>query len=78
MKDDPEIRDQLKNRDPYIWSVALSHSLTDGITTGIFDGVTDWTTEDLCERLKVNDCLWSSHPLYLLITLLDIYVGHTA
>lgn len=69
---------KLRNGDPYIWSVAYSHSLTEGTTNGVFDGVTDWTSDDLCERLQADKAFWSSHPLYLLMVLLDMYVGFAA
>ncbi|KAI9851931.1 MAG: hypothetical protein M1838_002369 [Thelocarpon superellum] len=71
------LEEKLRNGDPFIWSIAYSHNLLDGTATCLFDGVTDRATEDLTERLRTDEFRWAEHPLYLLMVLMDMYVGHT-
>ena len=77
IRDKVKAEERFRNGDPFIWSVCLSHHIQEGTTRALFDGFTERMTADLCERLQTGSCFWSEHPLYLLIVLLDIYVGCT-
>lgn len=64
--------------DPFIWSLALSHSLRDGKTRGLLDGVTDWAFDDISRRMLSGRHRTYQHPLHVPYVLLSIVFDHSA
>ena len=64
--------------DPFIWSLALSHSLRDGKTRGLLDGLTDWAFDDVSRRMLSGHHRTYQHPLHVPYILLSIVFDHAA
>lgn len=64
--------------DPFIWSLAMSHSLTNGKTRGLLDGLTDYALGDLSHRILKANSHHYQHPLHVPGILLNIFLDHAA
>lgn len=64
--------------DPFVWSLAMSHSLQNGQTRGLLDGITDWAFDDISRRMMSGSERTYQHPLHVPYVLLSIVFDHAA